>query len=279
MLRLACCAVMSALLMTACTKKPDSPDTGVTQGVEQLAGEVAALTDSSAVKTPHEIEVSTDYFNGSASVDDALFAVAPALAADLMAGSRVRIEAMDEDARTYKEADPEYFNAYSLSIVWTLVAQAGDLVSIEGFTGAYSGGAHGNYGTDARIYDIAAKTDMSLGDLLADPGGAMAESLPVILGDIAGQRSEKVGGGQSADMFRSEAADAISADSILDGEIGLAASTEAGRFGGFIVHFAPYEIGSYAEGAYKVTVPQAVFHDFLKPEYADLFAGEPVIAE
>jgi hypothetical protein len=42
------------------------------------------------------------------------------------------------------------------------------------------------------------------------------------------------------------------------------------------VHFAPYEIGSYAEGAYKAVVPQSVFRDFLKPDYAALFAGGPV---
>jgi hypothetical protein len=41
------------------------------------------------------------------------------------------------------------------------------------------------------------------------------------------------------------------------------------------LHYAPYEIGSYAEGAYHITLPQAGFHDLLKPEYADLFAGDP----
>jgi hypothetical protein len=273
---------MSVLLVTACTKKPEAPDTDMTQGVEQPAGEATVLAEPGTVAaalTPHQIEVSKNYFTGSVSVDDSLFAAAPELAADLIADSRVRIEAMDEDARTYKEADPEYFNPFSLSIVWTLVAQAGDLISIEGFTGAYSGGAHGNYGTDARIYDVKTKAGVSLRDLMADADGAIAASLPVILANIAGQRSEKVGGGQSTDTFRSEAADAISADGILEGEIGLAASTEPGRFGGFVVHFAPYEIGSYAEGPYKVTVPQAVFHDFLKPEYAALFAGDPVTEE
>lgn len=282
MLRLACCAMMGVLLTSACSKKPEAPDTDVTQGVEQPAGDVPAEAGQgtvTAVDTPHQIEVSKDYFTGSARVDDALFAVAPDLAAELLADARVRIEAMDEDARTYKEADPEYFNPYSLSIEWTLVAQAGDLISIEGFTGAYSGGAHGNYGTDARIHDLAAKTDIALRDLMADPEGAMAASLPVVLSEIGRQRSEKAGGGGSADTFRGEAADAISAESILGGEIGLAASNAADRFGGFAVHFAPYEIGSYAEGAYKVTVPQAVFQDFLKPHYAALFGGEPVIAE
>ena len=286
MLRLAFCALMGVLLTTACTKKPEAPDTDVTQGVEPTAAEVAAEVSTEAgpdavavADAPHQIEVSKDHFTGSARVDEALFSVAPDLAADLLADSRVRIEAMDEDARIYKETDPDYFNPYSLSIEWTLVAHAGGLISIEGFTGAYSGGAHGNYGTDARIHDVAAKTDIALGDLLADPEGAMAASLPVVLSEIGRQRAEKAGGGGSADTFRGEAADAISAESILSGEIGLAASNAADRFGGFTVHFAPYEIGSYAEGAYKVTVPQAVFHDFLKPDYAGLFAGEPVIAE
>ena len=138
------------------------------------------------------------------------------------------------------------------------------------------GGAHGNYGTDARIYSLQTGQQVSLRALLTDPAGAMAESLPFILSDIAQQRSEKVGGGASAETFRAETADALSADSILRGELGLVASTEVGTFGGFVVHFAPYEIGSYAEGAYAAVVPQSVFRDFLKPEYAALFAGGPV---
>lgn len=282
MLRLACCATMGVLLTSACAKKPEAPDTDVTQGIEQPAVAVVVQAVPGLVPgadMPHEIEVSNDHFTGSVRVDDALIAVAPDLAAELLADGRVRIEAMDEDARTYKEADPEYFNSYSLSIEWTLVAQSGDLISIEGFTGAYSGGAHGNYRTDARIHDVSAKADVSLRDLLADSERAMAASLPVILADIARQRSKKVGGGSSADTFRSEAADAISAGSILDGETGLAMSDIADRFGGLVVYFAPYEIGSYAEGAYKVTVPQAVFHDFLKQDYAALFAGEPIISK
>tara|TARA_R110000751_G_scaffold62790_12_gene129985 strand:- start:4460 stop:5302 length:843 start_codon:yes stop_codon:yes gene_type:complete len=276
MFRHACCAALGVLLIASCGKAPETPDTEVAQGGGVPVGESKLAAAPEAVAdVPQHLEVTKDYFVGSASIDDSLFEIAPDIAAMLVEDARARLEDMDADALAYKEADPDYFIPYSLSIQWTLEAAAGDLISLEGFTAAYSGGAHGNYGTDARIYNLQNGKQLSLSDLLTDPSGAMAESLPFVLSDIAQQRSEKVGGGASAETFRAETADALSADSILRGELGLVASTEAGTFGGFIVHFAPYEIGSYAEGAYKSVVPQSVFRDFLKPEYAALFAGGP----
>ena len=277
MFRHACCAALGVLLIASCGKAPETPDTEVAQGGGVPVGESKLAAAPEAVAdVPQHLEVTKDYFVGSASIDDSLFEIAPDIAAMLVEDARARLEDMDADALAYKEADPDYFIPYSLSIQWTLEAAAGDLISLEGFTAAYSGGAHGNYGTDARIYSLQSGQQVSLRALLTDPAGAMAESLPLILADIAQQRSEKVGGGASAETFRAETADALSADSILRGELGLVASTEVGTFGGFVVHFAPYEIGSYAEGAYAAVVPQSVFRDFLKPEYAALFAGGPV---
>ena len=283
MLKLAVSAAMGVLILTGCGKKAEAPDVAPTpatgiSGEAQPASEPVAEPGSLA-DVPHKAEVSNEAFVGSVTVDDDLFAVAPALAAELMKDGKGRMQAMQSDAETYKEADPEYFNAYSLSIEWTLAARAGDLISIQGFTSAYTGGAHGNYGTDARIYDLAGGKEVFLRDLLADPDAAMQDALPVVLSEIARLRSEKSGGSGSEATFRGEAADAVSVDSLMEGEIGLVASTEADAFGGFVVHFAPYEIASYAEGAYKVVVPQTVFHQFLKPQYEDLFVGEPVTEE
>ena len=277
MFRQAGSAALGVLLIASCGKAPEAPDPKVSQGGEVQVGEAKLVAAPEAVAdVPQHLEVTKDYFVGSARFDESLIAIAPDIAARLVEDARARLEAMDADALAYKQADPDYFNPYSLSIQWTLEAAAGDLISLDGFTAAYSGGAHGNYGTDARIYSLRRGEQVSLSDLLADSSGAMAASLPLVLSDIAEQRSQNVGGGASAETFRAETADALSADSILRGEIGLVASTDTGKFGGFVVHFAPYEIGSYAEGAYKSVVPKSVFRTFLKPEYARLFAGEPV---
>ena len=56
----------------------------------------------------------------------------------------------------------------------------------------------------------------------------------------------------------------------------LTPSGSGDKFGGLKVHFSPYEIGSFAEGAYAASIPQSAFRDLLKPEYADSFGGEPV---
>ena len=56
----------------------------------------------------------------------------------------------------------------------------------------------------------------------------------------------------------------------------LAGSTVDGHFGGVIVYYAPYAIGSYAEGSYQATIPQTLFREDLRPLFRDLFAGDPV---
>ena len=68
----------------------------------------------------------------------------------------------------------------------------------------------------------------------------------------------------------------VSADMVLAGEVNFVPSDVPNKFGGYTIHFAPYDIGSYAEGAYHVTIPQAVFRGGLKQPYVRLFDGDPV---
>jgi hypothetical protein len=238
----------------------------------------AALPDpveTSIADLPRSIVVDNDVIKADIRIDEAVFSFAPAIAMDVVDDARIRLQAMTEDAEAYKQADPTYFRPYGLKIDWNVTGAAGTLVGLEGFQYTFTGGAHGNYMTDGRIYNAMTGDQLRIGALFADQEAAATALSGTVYKAIADAKVSRSGKSDGYDMFLGESRDALSVSDILSGNISLIASTEDGKLGGFVLHYAPYEIGSYAEGAYHVTIPQADFHDFLKPEYQSLFAGEP----
>jgi hypothetical protein len=57
------------------------------------------------------------------------------------------------------------------------------------------------------------------------------------------------------------------------GPVSLAPSTEAGKSSGLTFHYAPYMVGSYAEGSYIAFVPWETLKPYLTPEGAAIFGG------
>ena len=224
---------------------------------------------------PRSIIVDDGVLKADIRFDEAVFSLGPAIAADVVDDAQVRLKAMQEDAEAYKEADPDYFRPYDLKIDWRVSGAAGQLASLEGFVYTYTGGAHGNYMTDGRIYDAKTGDRMRIGELFMDKDAAAAALADTVYDAIAKAKTERNSSIGGYDMFLGESKDALSVSDILAGNVSLVASTEKGKLGGFVLHYAPYEIGSYAEGAYHVTVPEADFRAFLKPEYRPLFAGTP----
>ena len=224
---------------------------------------------------PRTITVDNDVLKADVRFDEAIFSFAPAIAMDIVEDTRIRVDAMQADASEYKTADPDYFRPYGLKIDWMVSGASGNLAGLEGFQYTFSGGAHGNYVTDGRIYNTMTGDQMSLADLFEHPEDASAALADTVYAAIARAKVARNGDAGTYDTFLGEAKDALSPQDILSGEVSLVASTEANKLGGFALHFGPYDIGSYAEGAYHITVPQSAFRDYLKPEYAADFAGEP----
>ncbi len=285
-------ALLLAAAPAACSRQETVPDAQAKPG-EAVAGEVADTVqgDDQAVqpaasipdpqttdisKLPRAIVIDEPEFKADITFAEGLFANAPAIAMDAAEDARIRIDAMRDDARAYKAADPEFFRPYGLKIAWTVSGESVGLISLERFFWSDTGGAHGNYSTDGRIYRKLTGDKVNFQDLFTDAHGAMAAVLDDVHGEIAAQKVRAGGDASAFARFKGEAADGLTMDDALQGNISLIGSTEPDRFGGFALHFAPYELGSYAEGAFHITVPQDSFRDFLKPEFQDLFAGEPV---
>ena len=197
---------------------------------------------------PRTIVVDNDVLTADVSIDEAVFSFTPALAQDIVADAQARIDAMEADAKTYQKVDPDYFRPYALKIDWQVTGAAGKLAGLE---------------------------RMRIGDLFSDKEAAAVALAPKVYELVARAKTARSGSPDSYEMFLGESKDAMGVSDVLAGNISLIASTEAGKLGGLALHYAPYEIGSYAEGAYHITLPQADFRTLLKPEYRTLFAGEP----
>lgn len=278
MTRIMIAALAGVLVLSACQKQ-DAPDIAAAGEVVPEApsgGMVDVANIASVADLPRSIIIDDPHLKANVTFDEAMFAKSPAIAMDIVDDAQIRIEAMQRDAQDYQAADPDYFKPYVLRIDWDVVAEAGDVMSLEGFIFTYTAGAHGNYFTDARLYDSLIGNRIRLSDFFEAPQEAVGAHMNRVWLGFAEQKLLKSGGQGRHSEFLAEAEDLITPDMVLGALVSFVPSTEPGKFGGYTVHFAPYELGAYAEGSYHITVPQAVFHDRLKPAYANLFAGEPV---
>ena len=277
MTRTAIAALVGLLALSACQKQ-EAPD--MVRADEVIpAGGTSGDVDVASIGTvddlPRSIVVDEPWLKAEATFDEALFAKAPAIAMDIVEDAQIRIDAMGQDAQDYQKADPDFFKPYVVKIDWSVVAEAGDVMSLEGFVFTYTAGAHGNYFTDARLYDSLTGERIRLSEFFNEPQASVQDHINRVWIGVAEQKILKAGGRGNLNALAGEAQELVSPDMVLAALVSFAPSTEPGKFGGYTVHFAPYEIGSYAEGSYHVTVPQSVFHHRLKPRYANLFGGEP----
>lgn len=278
-------AFLMASLSGACGQAGEAGGTPDARPVAELSGtdtpdgetQVNPTDSPEAILAalPRTIVVDNDVLTADVSIDEAVFSFTPALAQDIVADAQARIDAMEADAKTYQKVDPDYFRPYALKIDWQVTGAAGMLAGLEGFIYTHTGGAHGNYMTDGRIYNTQTGERMRIGDLFSDKEAAAVALAPKVYELVARAKTDRSGSPGSYEMFLGESKDAMGVSDILAGNISLIASTMAGKLGGLALHYAPYEIGSYAEGAYHITLPQADFRTLLKPEYQTLFAGAP----
>ena len=157
-----------------------------------------------------------------------------------------------EDAREGKAnsaANGFEFQPYMLSTDYTTAGQSDRLLSLRDETGSYTGGAHGNSGTGALLWDRASSRELKIADLFAAPAN-MERLLTQPWCDALNQEREKKrgepvgGGGMFDDCPKLEEIALIPADA--DGN---------GRFEKLMLVAAPYVAGPWVEGSYEIELP------------------------
>ncbi|HEV2748171.1 MAG TPA: DUF4163 domain-containing protein [Allosphingosinicella sp.] len=160
------------------------------------------------------------------------------------------------------------FTGHWFSKVWKLHGDSGRLLSLAAEISTFTGGAHGNEGFEAILWDRSAGRAIAPGDLFRDRGAGWAALgrayCPALNQARAKKREEPL---------------PLEGDEWLTGCPPLAKQTVApvdgdgdGRFELLRVLIPPYEAGPYAEGSYEVDVPvTAEVKALVRPEYRASF--------
>lgn len=138
------------------------------------------------------------------------------------------------------------FSAHALDKSWTVAGDAAGLLSLRGEAYAYTGGAHGNSGFEAILWDRKAGRDIALWRLFRDEAAARALLARQFCPALEAERAEK----RDSDAGRSDPL--FSGCPRLAGQILVPGAVRRGHFTAIDVLIAPYEAGPYSEGTYEV---------------------------
>lgn len=285
-LRLATLAL--ALAIAACGRGGDaeSPRLQPEGAAAQGGDAVQAAETTAAGETIFSFSDNTAQFAISSEIDPAIATFDPALAALIWRETQKEIntfaaQAIEDEKLVAEEAaangGENWFRPYELQIDHKVTAVSADVISIEKNVFTETGGAHPNSFMAGSIYTRTSPERVALGTIVADLP-AYREAV------IAGLIEKKMSAGW--DVSDRPQIEGEVRDTLLDEPTGMAPfamvsnivlepSDVPGKFGGITVLYSPYDVGSYAEGPYTVTVASAALQPMLAPEWKDRLGGNP----
>ena len=176
--------------------------------------------------------------------------------------------AKEDKASRAKDGYP--FHAYSSSTEYATAGQSPRLLSLSVAVSAYTGGAHGNFGTSGLLWDRDTRKEIAVADLF-DPPTRFATLVNKCWCDALNvertkKREEQP---QPGEMFW---------DCPKLSEIAIVPTDKDGngRFERLVLTASPYVAGPYVEGEYEIELPvsQALI-SALKPQFRAGFEVQP----
>ena len=163
-------------------------------------------------------------------------------------------------------------NGYESNMGWALAGQSDQLLSLSGGHWQYTGGAHGNGGTMALLWDRRLNREISIQNLLRQGTswtGAIRQPFCVLLDrERQDRREEPV---KKDDLFGN-------CPGYNEVTVLLEDSDQNRRFDHILVTADPYVAGAYAEGPYEITLPiTTTMIERLRPEYRTSFEPKPPV--
>ena len=176
-----------------------------------------------------------------------------------------RMTALEDKASAKAEGYESH--THSLGIEWKVVTQTPRFLSLTNAFYTFTGGAHGNYGFAGLVWDRRAGQRLAATDLFASKAALKAAVLkPFCAGLDAERRKKGMATPENGATFP-RCVDPVNEVTIVPGSTNRRAFNRIG----FLID--PYVAGSYAEGAYEVTLPVTpAILAAVKPEYRDAFA-------
>ncbi len=278
--------LIAAFAVAACGAEqlPSSPSELAEPDTQTNAKGTAASTDELFNSSPQVAIVNGEQ---AATIDISLPKDLDTLHPDLANEIRSRANRGTEAFIATAEADKTEaaekgydFRPHSLDVKWTEVGpREGRLAAYLGTYATYTGGAHPNVFFDVLNWDRVDNVLITFEDLFDDPqAGRAAMTMALKEGLLEQKRIRLEGTGISEnEMMTAWVGPAFEGNESVFQGFTFARSSDPARSGGMIYHFAPYEVGAYAEGVYEVGVSYEAFESELKPAYTDAFGGEPIL--
>lgn len=237
-------APIAFLLLTACSQQSPSPTINDANSITPETVPTAAKPAAKAFVHDEENELIDFHYGWSAEV-----AAVPQLVerfrkemgkvkADLIAGAR-------ED-KAMRDKERMEFHGYMSSTQYDTAGQSDRLLSLSVDAGSYTGGAHGNSGVSAILWDRRAAREIQVSDLFVEPSN-MTRLLTQRWCDALNKareekRGEPVGGDGMFD----------DCPKLSDIAIIPTDKDRNGRFERLMLIASPYVAGPYVEGSYEI---------------------------
>lgn len=196
-------------------------------------------------------------------------ALEPALLRSLRAEAvadqaKFRAQAVSDAAEARRAGLP--VRPYASSLRWTAAAETRPLLALRGESYSFTGGAHGNSGTSALIFDRAAKRRIGWQSLFTDAAKAEALIRPAFCKELDAQRAARRGS-NAAQLADFNACPAFK-------DLAIIPTGGVDRVAFMTLVAAPYVAGPYAEGGYEVKLPLTPeLVRLVRPAYRSAFVG------
>lgn len=265
-------ALIAIGMLTACSaEQAPAPDNAAdadaavstTPGQSSDGSETRALGDAEAYDYKQE--------SGLYKFGYSFPATAPALAAILKREAESAETRLKADAAQFRdEAKVQGFpyHAYEILHQWKQVASIPRFQSLSAQIYAYTGGAHGNTGFDALVWDREASAELKPIDMFTSVAALNAVIQQPFCRLLDQERVNRRGQpiGDPSDSFN-DCIDPLEQTLILG-------SSNGKTFDRLGILIGPYAAGSYAEGDYDITLPvTSAVLETVKPAYRSAFSA------
>jgi hypothetical protein len=207
-----------------------------------------------------------DFEYGWSSEANAIPALVKRFTADMRKErASLTASAQSDAAERRKQGFP--FNPYSQTTSITTAGQSTRLLSLRIDTYAFTGGAHGNSGTAALLWDRRLVKEIAFNSLFRPHSGFITAFRGPYCRALDAERAKRRQGEKLGGDF--DKCPAFSELALIPAD-----SNHNGRFDHLLLIAAPYVAGPYVEGEYEISLPvNPVQTANLKPEYRSSFGG------
>jgi hypothetical protein len=244
------------------TAHADASLTNLQSGVE-LGGYLVTCGQAG-----YSTDQKTSDYELSLTVPDTPAAI-PALKAEILRRFEAASKIVKDDATEDKEADPPNFHPYSFHSEWRVTFDSPRVISLSASNDTYNGGAHPSDDYDTIVWDKTAGTAVALPDLFAKAD--LADALRSIAEHAKASFRKKFPHeeGQPADFDPVEGN--IAADPGKLGHYALTYAKGDAKANGIVLLWGAGAPWPNVMGDIRLTVPAAIFHKYLTPQWAAEF--------